>query len=109
MIHVTQSTPMPAIIFGCLLSLAMLMVKDVYALINYLTFAEFLFVGESVGRQNGWWVGWLDDWLVFSAAWLVSWLDRWLNEQFEWLVRLTVHLIEYWIYLYLPIQDWRLL
>lgn len=48
MIHVTQSTPMPAIIFGCLLSLAMLMVKDVYALINYLTFAEFLFVGLAI-------------------------------------------------------------
>jgi len=48
MIHVTQSTPMPAIIFECLLSLAMLMVKDVYALINYLTFAEFLFVGIAI-------------------------------------------------------------
>jgi len=48
MIHVTQSTPMPAIIFESLLSIAMLMVKDVYALINYLTFAEFLFVGVAI-------------------------------------------------------------
>ena len=45
LIHVTYSTPVPAIIFECLLSLAMLMVKDVYKLINYLTFAEFLFIG----------------------------------------------------------------
>ena len=73
MIHVTQSTPMPAIIFGCLLSLAMLMVKDVYALINYLTFAEFLFVGESVGRQNGWWVGWMTGWFFLLLGWSVGW------------------------------------
>lgn len=48
MIHVTQSTPMPAVIFECLLSIVMLMVKDVYALINYITFAEFFFVGIAV-------------------------------------------------------------
>jgi len=48
LVHVTYSTPVPAIIFECILSLAMLMVKDVYKLINYLTFAEFLFVGMAV-------------------------------------------------------------
>jgi len=48
LIHVTYSTPVPAIIFECLLSLAMLMMKDVYKLINYLTFAEFLFIGIAV-------------------------------------------------------------
>jgi len=48
LIHVTYSTPVPAIIFECLLSLGMLLVQDVYKLINYMTFAEFLFVGVAI-------------------------------------------------------------
>jgi len=48
LIHVTSSTPVPAIIFECILSLAMLAVKDIYQLINYMTFAEFLFIGISI-------------------------------------------------------------
>ena len=68
LIHVTRSTPVPAIIFECLLSLAMLMVKDVYKLINYLTFAEFLFVGTCNSfAATGVWVQFVPPWLPSTA------------------------------------------
>lgn len=44
LIHVKNLTPITAVIFECALSLVMLIPKDVFFLINYLTFAEFFFM-----------------------------------------------------------------
>ncbi|KAK6186267.1 hypothetical protein SNE40_008337 [Patella caerulea] len=41
-------TPVPAIMFGCMMSLIMLCSSDIFALINYAAFVETLFIGVSV-------------------------------------------------------------
>lgn len=41
-------TPVPSLLFGCLMSLVMLCSSDVYMLINYTSFVESLFIGISV-------------------------------------------------------------
>ncbi|KAK6186266.1 hypothetical protein SNE40_008336 [Patella caerulea] len=41
-------TPVPALLFGCIMSLIMLCSSDIFALINYAAFVETLFIGVSV-------------------------------------------------------------
>lgn len=48
MINFKFFTPVPALIVGCFLSLAMLISKDIYVLINYTSFVESIFMGMSV-------------------------------------------------------------
>jgi L-type amino acid transporter 5 len=48
MINTNLYTPIPALIFGCLISIVMLVSKDVYVLINYTSFVESIFMGLSV-------------------------------------------------------------
>lgn len=47
-ISVTHFTPVPSLIFGCMLSLIMLSSNDIYALINYASFVESSFIGLSI-------------------------------------------------------------
>ncbi|CAL8135335.1 unnamed protein product [Orchesella dallaii] len=47
-INVDTYTPIPALMFLGILSIGMLMIKDVYTLINYMSFVEALAVGVSV-------------------------------------------------------------
>jgi len=48
MINFKLFTPIPALIIGCVLSVIMLVSKNVYDLINYTSFVESLFMGISV-------------------------------------------------------------
>ncbi|KAI8746665.1 large neutral amino acids transporter small subunit 2, partial [Biomphalaria glabrata] len=48
MISVTKHTPMPAILFTGGLSLVMLISDNIYSLINYLSFTQWLSVGASI-------------------------------------------------------------
>ncbi|XKL68350.1 hypothetical protein PGB90_003841 [Kerria lacca] len=48
LINVHKFTPVPSLISLCLLSLALVVIEDVYALINYTTFVESLFTLFSV-------------------------------------------------------------
>ncbi|XP_072751675.1 Y+L amino acid transporter 2 [Anoplolepis gracilipes] len=48
LINVRNLTPMPSLIFLCLISLILLIIKDVYVLINYVSFVEALFTTFSV-------------------------------------------------------------
>ncbi|XP_069112800.1 Y+L amino acid transporter 2-like [Argopecten irradians] len=41
-------TPLPALVFGCIMSLIMLCWNDIYALINYASFVESSFIGISI-------------------------------------------------------------
>ncbi|KAL3890250.1 hypothetical protein ACJMK2_002538 [Sinanodonta woodiana] len=41
-------TPMPSLIFGCLMTLIMLSSNDIYTLINYTSFVESAFIGVSI-------------------------------------------------------------
>lgn len=47
-ISVKHFTPVPSLIFGCLMSLVMLSSNDIYALINYASFVESSFIGVSI-------------------------------------------------------------
>ncbi|XP_051154060.1 large neutral amino acids transporter small subunit 2 [Leptopilina boulardi] len=48
LINVKNLTPMPSLIFICIITLALLLINDVYALINYVSFVESLFIAMSV-------------------------------------------------------------
>ncbi|KAF8787700.1 large neutral amino acids transporter small subunit 2-like [Argiope bruennichi] len=45
MISVRRCTPVPALLLTCFMSLMMLCTSDIYALINYLSFAQWLWTG----------------------------------------------------------------
>ncbi|XP_012936951.2 large neutral amino acids transporter small subunit 2, partial [Aplysia californica] len=47
-INIKLLTPLPSLLFGCITSLIMLSSSDIYALINYASFVETLFIGMSV-------------------------------------------------------------
>ncbi|KAJ8302581.1 hypothetical protein KUTeg_018977 [Tegillarca granosa] len=47
-INVKHLTPLPSLMFGCLVSLLYLSIGDVYTLINYASFVEALFIGLSI-------------------------------------------------------------
>uniref|UniRef100_A0A8D2CLA0 Solute carrier family 7 member 8 n=1 Tax=Sciurus vulgaris TaxID=55149 RepID=A0A8D2CLA0_SCIVU len=48
MIHVKRCTPIPALIFTCISTLLMLVTSDMYTLINYVGFINYLFYGVTV-------------------------------------------------------------
>lgn len=48
LIDIKRLTPVPSLIFMCLITLALLIVADVYVLINYVQFVEALFITISV-------------------------------------------------------------
>ncbi|XP_065352928.1 large neutral amino acids transporter small subunit 1 [Cloeon dipterum] len=48
LINVDCLTPVPSLIFLCLITLVLLLIDDVYVLINYLTFVESLFITMSI-------------------------------------------------------------
>ncbi|XP_050309562.1 large neutral amino acids transporter small subunit 1 [Anthonomus grandis grandis] len=48
LIDVKRLTPVPSLLFMCLITLALLIVSDVYVLINYVQFVEALFITISV-------------------------------------------------------------
>lgn len=48
LINVHCNTPMPSLIFMCVLSLVLLLIRDVYQLINYVSYVEALFTLISV-------------------------------------------------------------
>ncbi|GFR18771.1 large neutral amino acids transporter small subunit 2 [Trichonephila clavata] len=45
MISIRRCTPVPALLLTCMMSLLMLCTSDIYALINYLSFAQWLWTG----------------------------------------------------------------
>nr|XP_019969125.1 PREDICTED: large neutral amino acids transporter small subunit 2 [Paralichthys olivaceus] len=51
MIHVTRCTPIPALVFTSVSSLMMLCTSDIYTLINYVGFINYLFYGVTVAGQ----------------------------------------------------------
>ncbi|KAJ8336574.1 hypothetical protein SKAU_G00377940 [Synaphobranchus kaupii] len=51
MIHVKRCTPIPALLFTCLSTLLMLCTGDMYTLINYVGFINYLFYGVTVAGQ----------------------------------------------------------
>ncbi|KAG7526996.1 large neutral amino acids transporter small subunit 2-like [Solea senegalensis] len=51
MIHVTRCTPIPALLFTLITSLLMLCTSDIYTLINYVGFINYLFYGVTVAGQ----------------------------------------------------------
>jgi solute carrier family 7 (L-type amino acid transporter), member 5 len=48
LINVNNLTPVPSLIFMCLLTLVLLLIEDVYMLINYVSFVEAFFTLISV-------------------------------------------------------------
>ncbi|XP_044266301.1 Y+L amino acid transporter 2 [Tribolium madens] len=48
LIDVKRLTPVPSLIFMCIITLALVMIEDVYVLINYVSFVEALFITISV-------------------------------------------------------------
>ncbi|KAJ3595557.1 hypothetical protein NHX12_004860 [Muraenolepis orangiensis] len=51
MIHFNRCTPIPALLFTCLSTLLMLCTSDIYTLINYVGFINYLFYGVTVAGQ----------------------------------------------------------
>nr|XP_055057539.1 large neutral amino acids transporter small subunit 2 [Misgurnus anguillicaudatus] len=51
MIHVNRCTPIPSLIFTCISTLLMLCTTDIYTLINYVGFINYLFYGVTVAGQ----------------------------------------------------------
>uniref|UniRef100_A0A8C5RLK4 Solute carrier family 7 member 8 n=1 Tax=Laticauda laticaudata TaxID=8630 RepID=A0A8C5RLK4_LATLA len=51
MIHIQRCTPIPALLFTCLSTLLMLVTSDIYTLINYVGFINYLFYGVTVAGQ----------------------------------------------------------
>ncbi|CAM9106566.1 unnamed protein product [Lampetra fluviatilis] len=51
MIHVQRCTPIPALLFTCVTTLLMLLTSDMYTLINYVGFINYLFYGVTVAGQ----------------------------------------------------------
>ncbi|XP_070810876.1 large neutral amino acids transporter small subunit 2 [Pituophis catenifer annectens] len=51
MIHIRRCTPIPALLFTCLSTLLMLVTSDIYTLINYVGFINYLFYGVTVAGQ----------------------------------------------------------
>ncbi|XP_023692213.1 large neutral amino acids transporter small subunit 2-like [Paramormyrops kingsleyae] len=51
MIHVKRCTPIPALLFTCVSTLLMLCTSDMYTLINYVGFINYLFYGVTVAGQ----------------------------------------------------------
>ncbi|KAI7809567.1 large neutral amino acids transporter small subunit 2 [Triplophysa rosa] len=51
MIHMNRCTPIPALIFTCIATLLMLCTTDIYTLINYVGFINYLFYGVTVAGQ----------------------------------------------------------
>ncbi|XP_014381668.1 large neutral amino acids transporter small subunit 2 isoform X2 [Alligator sinensis] len=51
MIHVRRCTPIPALLFTCVSTLLMLVTSDIYTLINYVGFINYLFYGVTVAGQ----------------------------------------------------------
>ncbi|CAG05756.1 unnamed protein product [Tetraodon nigroviridis] len=51
MIHMRRCTPIPALLFTCLSTLLMLCTSDMYTLINYVGFINYLFYGVTVAGQ----------------------------------------------------------
>ncbi|PNF29741.1 Y+L amino acid transporter 2 [Cryptotermes secundus] len=48
LINIDRFTPVPSLVFLCFITLVLLIIKDVYVLINYLSFVEALFTTLSV-------------------------------------------------------------
>ncbi|CAM4589728.1 unnamed protein product [Leuciscus chuanchicus] len=51
MIHINRCTPIPALLFTCISTLMMLCTSDIYTLINYVGFINYLFYGLTVAGQ----------------------------------------------------------
>lgn len=51
MIHIKRFTPIPALIFTCASTLLMLVTSDIYTLINYVGFINYLFYGVTIAGQ----------------------------------------------------------
>ncbi|XP_051989989.1 large neutral amino acids transporter small subunit 2-like [Xyrauchen texanus] len=51
MIHVNRCTPIPALLFTCISTVLMLFTSDIYTLINYVGFINYLFYGVTVAGQ----------------------------------------------------------
>ncbi|XP_029380128.1 large neutral amino acids transporter small subunit 2 isoform X2 [Echeneis naucrates] len=51
MIHVSRCTPIPALLFTLISTLLMLCTSDIYTLINYVGFINYLFYGVTVAGQ----------------------------------------------------------
>ncbi|XP_027698976.1 large neutral amino acids transporter small subunit 2 isoform X1 [Vombatus ursinus] len=51
MIHIKRCTPIPALLFTCISTLLMLVTSDIYTLINYVGFINYLFYGVTIAGQ----------------------------------------------------------
>ncbi|KAI2667760.1 Large neutral amino acids transporter small subunit 2 [Labeo rohita] len=51
MVHMNRCTPIPALLFTCISTLLMLCTSDIYTLINYSGFLNYLFYGVTVAGQ----------------------------------------------------------